>query len=53
MSELDKITNSFEETLKDTDLQNATIGLAESLTDSLLIDGAAKDIPIIGTIVGI
>ena len=53
MSELNEISNSFTETLKDTDLQNVTIDLAESLTDSMLDDSLAKEIPIIGTVVGI
>ena len=53
MNELKKLTNSFEETLKDSDLQNVTIGIIEALTDSIINDGIVKDIPIIGTIVGL
>jgi len=53
LNEIKKISNSFEETLKDSNLQNVTIGLAETLSDSLLEDGLLKDIPIIGTIVGL
>lgn len=53
MSEILKISNSFEETLKDSDLQNVAVSITETLTDSLLEDGLLKDIPIIGTIVGL
>lgn len=53
MSELNEISNSLESTLKDTDLQSVTIDLAETFTDSFLHDGILKEIPIIGTIVGL
>jgi hypothetical protein len=53
MSELKKLSNSFSQTLKDSDLQNATIGLSEVFVDSLIDDGVARDIPIIGTVIGI
>lgn len=53
MNEINKISNSFEETLKDSNLQNVAIGLTETFTDSILEDGLLKDIPIIGTIVGL
>lgn len=53
MSELDALSNSLELTLKDSDLQNVTISLAEVFADSLMTDGIAKDIPIIGTVVGL
>lgn len=53
MNEVKKISNSFEQTLKDSDLQNVTVDLAESFSDTLLNDGLLKDIPIIGTIVGL
>lgn len=53
MNEIRKISNSFGQTLKESNLQNVSIGIAESLTDSLLEDGLLKDIPIIGTIVGL
>lgn len=53
MNEINKISNSFEETLKDSNLHNVAIGLTETLTDSILRDGLLKDIPIIGTIVGL
>ena len=52
MSELTTLSNSFEETLKNSDFQNVTISLAEVFTDSLMEEGIAKDIPIIGTIIG-
>lgn len=53
MNELHKLSNSFEDTLKDADLQNVTTDLAESFSDTLLSDGILKDIPIIGTIIGL
>jgi hypothetical protein len=53
MNEIKKLSNSFEETLKDSDLLNVTIELAETFSDTLLEDGILKDIPIIGSIVGL
>jgi hypothetical protein len=53
MSELNKLSNSFCHTLKDSDLQNVTIGLAEVFADRLIEEGIAKDIPIIGTVIGL
>jgi hypothetical protein len=53
MNELESLSNSLETTLKDSDLQNITADLAETFTDELLSDGLLKDIPIIGTIVGL
>lgn len=52
MPELKELTNSFEKTLKDSDLQNVTTSLSEVALDSLMEDGIIKDIPVIGTIVG-
>ena len=53
MSELNKLSNSLEHTLKDSDLQNVTVGLAEVVADSLMEKGIAKEIPIIGTVIGL
>ena len=53
MNEIKKLSNSLEQTLKDSDLQSVTVDLAETLSDTLLSDGLLKDIPIIGTIVGL
>ena len=53
MSELTKLSNSLEQTLKESDLQNVTISLAEVFADSLMKDGIAKDIPIIGSVIGL
>lgn len=53
MAEFKEIKNSLDKTLKNSDLQNVTGNLAEVALDSLLNDGVAKDIPIIGTIIGI
>lgn len=53
MSELKKLSNSLEHTLKDSDLHSVTISLSEVVLDELIKEGIAKDIPIIGTVVGI
>ncbi len=53
MNELNKLSHSLENTIKDSDLQNVTSELAETFTDSILNDGLLRDIPIIGTIVGL
>ncbi len=52
MSELKNISKSLDQTLKNSDLQNVTIDLAEVCADSLMQDGIIKDVPIIGTIIG-
>jgi hypothetical protein len=53
MSELKKLSNSLEHTLKDSDLHNVTMSLSEMVVDKLMETGIAKDIPIIGTVIGI
>ena len=53
MPELVEYSNSLEETIKDSDLQNVTIGLSEIIFDKLIDNGIVKDIPIIGTVVGL
>ncbi len=53
MSDLKIISKSFNETLKDSELQNVTIELAEAFADNLINDGLLKEIPIIGTIIGL
>lgn len=53
MIELKEYSNSFEKTLKNTDLQNVSIDLAEVAIDQLIDDGVFKDIPILGTIYGV
>lgn len=53
MNGIKKISNSFGQTLKGSNLQNVSIGIAESLSDCMLEDGLLKDIPVIGTIVGL
>lgn len=51
--EINKLSNSLEETLKDSDLQNVTADLADSISEALLNDGFIKEVPIISTIVGL
>lgn len=48
-----KLVDSFEVTLKNSDLQNVTSGLAEVVLDAIIDEGIARDIPIIGTLFGI
>ena len=52
-NQINKLSNSLNETLADSNLQNVTSDLAETFTDTLLTDGLLKDIPIIGTIIGL
>ncbi len=53
MRNFKNISNSFEETLKDDNLQEVTIGITEVLSDGLLAEGILRDIPLIGTVVGL
>lgn len=53
MNVINDLSDSFEVTIKDTDLQNVTIELAETITDSLYNDGLLREIPIISTLVGL
>ena len=53
MEDLKTLTTSFEITLKDSNLQNITIDLAEAVTDSFFNDGIIKDIPILNTLFGL
>jgi len=53
MSEINVLSKSFERTLKDSNLHNVSISLAEVLADSLMDEGVAKQIPIIGTVIGL
>ncbi len=48
-----KLSNSLKNTLTDSNLQEVTIDLAETFTDSFLDNGLIKDIPILGTIIGL
>ena len=49
----DNISNSFEKTLKDSDLQSVGGNLSELIIDSVIEDGVLKDIPIVSTIIGL
>jgi|GEM_PF-559597 len=53
MSEIKTLSKSFEHTLKDSNLHNVSISLAEVLADRLMEEGIAKQIPIIGTVIGL
>lgn len=50
MNDLQDLSNSLDETIKDSNLTVVNMELSEVLLDSFLEDGIAKDIPIIGTI---
>jgi len=45
------IQNSFDATLKDSNLENLGIDISELAIDSILEDGLLKEVPIVGTIV--
>ncbi|WP_335964599.1 hypothetical protein [Galbibacter sp. PAP.153] len=49
---MNKIDKSLTKTIKTSDLQNVSTDLAEVILDSMLDDGILKDIPILGSIVG-
>lgn len=49
----DKIQNSFNTTLIDSNLENLGIDISELSIDSVLQDGLLKDIPIVGTIINL
>ena len=53
MTKLTTLSDSLEITLKEGELQNVTFDLAETIGDTFLNEGILKDIPIIGTIVGL
>ncbi len=53
MEKLSNIDTSLSDTLRNSDLQNVTEGLAETFIDSMLNDGILKDLPIVGSIVGL
>jgi hypothetical protein len=53
MNELNSLSNALESTIKDSDLQNVTVGIAEAFTYTIFSEGVLKDIPILGTIVGL
>ncbi|MFS4457073.1 hypothetical protein [Maribacter sp. 2304DJ31-5] len=48
-----ELEESIEKTLETSDLSNINIDLAELTLDAILEDGIAKDLPIVGSIVGI
>ncbi len=50
MNKLKNLSDSFDETIKDSNLAEINADLYEVLIDSFLKDGIVKDIPIIGTI---
>ncbi|MDG3581008.1 hypothetical protein [Galbibacter pacificus] len=49
---MNKIDKSLTKTVKTSDLQNVSTDLTEVILDSMLDDGILKDIPILGSIVG-
>lgn len=48
-----ELEESIEKTLETSDLSNVNIDLMESTLDALLEDGVVKDLPIVGSIIGI
>ena len=53
MSDLNQFLSALTETINEAELQHITTDIAEAIGDSFLNDGILKDIPIIGTILGI
>lgn len=53
MNTLTELSNALSMALSDEDLQALAIDPVEQVLDSLLADGVAKDIPVIGTIYGL
>lgn len=53
MTQIREISEALDRSLKSDQLENVTIDFVEALTDSMLQDGFVKEIPIIGTIVGL
>lgn len=53
MSGLKEISKSFEKTIKDDNLHSLTADLSEAVIDNVLKEGLVKEIPIIGTLVGL
>lgn len=47
------IDSSLSETIKNSDLQKVSINLTETALDSIMDEGLLKDIPILGTLVGL
>lgn len=48
-----KIQDSFDSTLKNTDLQGVVVDIAEVGIDAMFDDGLLRDVPIVGTIAGL
>jgi len=46
------IQSSFDETIKDSNLENLAVNLAEVTIDNLINEGVLRDIPIISTLIG-
>lgn len=53
MADTPKYSASLTKTLKESDLKDVGVDLAEDLIDSTIQDGVLKDIPILGSLVGL
>jgi len=53
MTQIKQISKALDDSLKSDSLETVTVELVESLSESMLNDGLLKDIPIIGTLVGL
>lgn len=53
MKNIRNISNTFEDTLKDSNLHIVASGISEVLIDGVLNEGLLRDFPIIGSIIGI
>jgi hypothetical protein len=52
-SNIQKISKTLTETIKDGEFQSVTSDIAEVLIDGVLTDGILKDLPLIGSLVGL
>lgn len=53
MDEIKNIDVSFSEAIRNSDLKEVTIDFAENFMDSIMNEGLVKEIPIIGTLIGV
>lgn len=47
------INNSLNDTIRNSDLQNVTIEIAETMIDSIIKEGILRDLPIVNSIIGL
>jgi hypothetical protein len=53
LDELNEISSTFSETIRNSDLHEVTEGLAETFLDTMLHEGVLRELPIFGSLIGI